>query len=335
MNPCTGDCCVQPDASPRVTVIIVNWNGRDYLSACLQALLVQTMPNFRVVLVDNASTDGSLDGVDGLDPRLVVERLGANLGFAQANNLAVRLHAQTEYIALLNPDAFPAPDWLGALLSAADAHPEAVAFGSRLLDAADAQRLDGTGDVYHAAGIAWRRRHGDRIQPGDDIADEIFAPCAAAALYRLAAWREVGGFDASYFCYYEDVDLGFRLRLRGYVCRYVPTAICRHVGSGLTGRRSDFATYHGHRNLLWTFVKNMPGPLLTVLLPAHLTLTLASLLLLWRRGQAAVVWRAKRDALLALPRVLEQRRAVQRARKVGLRTLAGSLLWWPRLGPSA
>lgn len=328
MNPCTDGCCALPDAlPPRVTVVIVNWNGRSYLPSCLQALRAQTEPAFRAVLVDNGSTDGSADGLDAFDPRFTVMRLGANRGFALANNLAVHEHVTTEFIALLNPDAFPAPGWLAALLAAADAHPEAAAFGSRLLDAADPQRLDGTGDVYHAAGIAWRRRHGRRVDRRDDIADEIFAPCAAAALYRRSAWREAGGFDADYFCYFEDVDLGFRLRLLGHACRYVPDAVCRHVGSGLTGRRSDFATYHGHRNLLWTFVKDMPGPLLCALLPVHLLLTLVTLLLFWRRGQALLVLRAKRDALAALPRVLRRRCEVQASRRAGWRELAGSLRW--------
>ena len=99
---------------------------------------------------------------------------------------------------------------------------------------------------------------------------EIFAPCAAAALYRRAAFLEAGGFDEHFFCYMEDVDLGFRLRLLGYRCGYAPAAIVHHVGSGTTGARSPFTVYHGHRNLVWTYVKNMPTPWFWLYLPCLL-----------------------------------------------------------------
>ena len=144
---------------------------------------------------------------------------------------------------------------------------------------------------------------------------EVFAPCAAAALYRRAAFEEIGGFDERFFCYFEDVDLGFRLRLRGYRCLYVPDAIVRHVSSALSGYRSDFAVYHGERNAVWTFVKNMPGPLFWLYLPQHLALNVAALFYYPWRGQGRVVWRAKRDAILGLPAALRERRAVQQRRR--------------------
>jgi len=97
---------------------------------------------------------------------------------------------------------------------------------------------------------------------------ETFSPCAAAALYRASALREAGPFDADYFCYSEDVDLGFRLRLLGYTCWYAPDSVAHHVGSAITGGRSDFTMYHGVRNGIWTYVKDMPGVLAWLCLPA-------------------------------------------------------------------
>jgi GT2 family glycosyltransferase len=132
-------------------------------------------------------------------------------------------------------------------------------------------------------------------------------------LYRRDAFEELGGFDEQFFCYFEDVDLGFRLRLRGHRCVYIHSAVVRHVSSASSGYRSDFAVYHGERNAVWTFVKNMPAPLLWLYLPQHLALNLAALLFYPMRGQGKSVWRAKMDALRGLPAVLKQRRRVQAA----------------------
>ena len=141
--------------------------------------------------------------------------------------------------------------------------------------------------------------------PSSDAPREVFSPCAAAALYRRDALDDVGGFDERYFCYVEDVDLGFRLRLRGHGCLYVPDAVVHHVGSGTTGRGSDFTTYHGHRNLVWTFFKDMPGPLLALYLLPHLVLNLATIAWFATHGRARLILRTKWDALRGLPAVLE------------------------------
>ena len=128
-------------------------------------------------------------------------------------------------------------------------------------------------------------------------------------------FKSKGGFDEDYFCYVEDVDLGFRLRLAGYRCLYVPQSVAHHVGSGTTGgQHSDFSTYHGHRNLVWTFVKDMPGLLFWLLLPLHVMLNLASLIWFALRGRGGVILRAKRDALLGLPKMWRKRQQIQKSR---------------------
>jgi len=132
------------------------------------------------------------------------------------------------------------------------------------------------------------------------------------------ALLELGGFDEDYyFCYGEDVDLGFRLRLAGHRCLYLLQSVAHHVGSGTTGsQHSDFALYHGHRNLVCTFVKDMPGVLFWVLLPLHVALNLVSIIWFVWRGHAAVIMKAKRDALLGLPEMWKKRREVQSKRVV-------------------
>lgn len=296
-----------------VTVIIVNWNSGDLLRRCVTDLLRQTVPPTRILVMENGSVDGSVETIlslPGVTPRI----LGENLGFAAGNNRAIA-ECDTEFVALLNPDAFPEPGWLEALLAAARAQPSVAAFGCRQMRAECDGLLDGLGDIYHFSGLVWRRGHGRAQRDEDLLPCEIFSPCAAAALYRRQALIAVGGFDEDFFCYVEDVDLGFRLRLAGYGAVYVPEAVVHHVGSATTGgQQSDFAVYHGHRNLVWAYVKNMPGVLFWIFLPFHLGLNLVSILALAWRGQGAVILRAKRDAILALPRVWRQRRRIEQAR---------------------
>lgn len=300
---------------PAVALIIVNWNGGAHLGECLRALAAQTQGSFRALVVDNASQDGSQALVASLgDARVSLLQLDSNTGFARANNLGVRHCAGTEFIALLNPDAFAQPDWLEQLLAAARAFPAAGAFGSHLIDAGDRSISDGTGDAYHWCGRAFRRDHGAAVAASQRPAAPIFSPCAAAALYRRSAWEQAGGFDEDFFCYLEDVDLGFRMRLLGWDARHVPAALCYHAGSALTGRRSDFSTYYGQRNMVWTFVKNMPSWLFWLLLPAHLLLNLLAPVAFIGRRQVRVVLRAKLDALRAWPAVWRKRAAVQQAR---------------------
>jgi GT2 family glycosyltransferase len=299
--------------SSGVAVVIVNWNSGQLLSQCLAALTSQTAKIDSIVVVDNASNDGSLAAVENRYPHVNINRLDRNIGFAAANNHAVSLLNDVAWIALLNPDAVPEPNWLEELTRATGY----AFFGSRMLTAADTAKLDGTGDIYHVSGQAWRRHHGQRAEGTDLRVEEVFAPCAAAALYRRDALVKVGGFDESYFAYLEDVDLGFRLRLAGYRCLYVPDAVVRHVGSATTGgQRSDFSVYHGHRNLVWTYFKNMPWPLFWLYLPQHILLNFVSIVYFALRGQGRVILRAKWDALKGLPRILKERRRIQKSRRV-------------------
>lgn len=296
-----------------VGVIIVNWNSGPLLERCLAALAGQTRIPDIVTVIDNGSTDHSEDCASAR-PGVLLVRAGKNLGFAAGNNLGL-LHCPTELVALLNPDAFPEPRWLETLLRAAESHPGCAAFGSRQLSGEDPDVIDGIGDSYHFSGCVRRLRHGKRQDPEDLVAREIFSACAAAALYRRGVLDLVGGFDERFFCYVEDVDLGFRLRLAGYSARYVPEAVVLHVGSATTGgQHSDFSVYHGHRNLVWAYVKNMPGPLFWTFLPAHLLLNLAALIIFSAQGRMGVIWRAKRDSLAQLHAVWLQRKTIQRKR---------------------
>ncbi|HEX8570379.1 MAG TPA: glycosyltransferase family 2 protein [Caulobacteraceae bacterium] len=258
---------LESPAAPAVQVVIVAWNSGEHLQRALDALAAQTFRDFEVVVWDNASADGAVDRLR-LPGNARLVRSAENLGFAAGNNRAVAL-SRSHWIAALNPDAFPEPGWLQALVGAAEQYGAASA-ASLQLDDADPDVLDGAGDVFSVAGFAWRGGFGGRREEAPQAIVEVFAACGAAALYRRDAFEAVGGFDERYFCYFEDVDLGARLRARGGRTVFVPQAVVRHVGSASTRSVSGFAEYHGTRNSFWTAVKVMPRFLLPVTIPSWL-----------------------------------------------------------------
>jgi GT2 family glycosyltransferase len=302
---------------PHISVIIVTWNSEKYLPRCLEALVSQTFTDFEVFLVDNGSNDGSAHERELNWPTLHIhiERLGENHGFAVANNIGARL-ARGQWLALLNADAFPDPDWLERLLESAEVYPNSF-FASRQIQANKPDYLDGDGDVYHVSGLAWRQNYGLPVYALNEP-QEVFSACGAAAFYPRQAFLEAGGFDEDYFSYHEDVDLGFRLRLRGLRCIFVPQAVVRHVGSASTGKQSDFSVYYGHRNLVWTYFKDMPSMLFWLYLPLHIAVNIFSLFYFTLRGQGGAIWRAKIDALRGLPGMLKKRRKIQRERTASI-----------------
>ncbi len=323
-----GSTAVHPQP-PLVTVVIVNYNGGEMICKCLAALERQTLQDFVAVVVDNNSADDSVAGIRRSHPKVVILELDNNPGFSGGVNHALQTCALGTWVALLNPDAFPAKDWLENLVASAGKHPEYAAFGSRMFSDQDQLQLDGVGDVYHVSGLPWRRAHGCPNSHKYDEEKEIFAPCAAAALYRTSALSDIGPLDEDFFLYVEDIDLGFRLRLAGHRALYVPTAHIRHLGSAFVGKHSDFQIYHGHRNLVWVFVKNMPGILFWIFLPLHILLNAATLVWLVARGQGRVTLRAKRDAIMGVPHFWEKRAAIQAGRKVSVWNILRQLSWNP------
>ncbi len=296
-----------------VTVVIVNWNSGTLLAECLAHVARQSRAPDCILVMDNDSTDGSADSARDF-PGTTLRVLRANLGFAAAVNRALA-EVRTDYVALLNPDANAEADWLERLMEAAEADPAVVAFSSRQMVFGATGLVDGLGDNYHFSGLVWRRGFGRALHEADLVPMDVFAACGAAALYRRDALESAGGFDEDYFCYCEDVDLGFRLRLAGQRCRFVPRAVVHHRGSAASGGHgSEFSVYHGHRNLVWMFIKDMPGPLFWLLLPAHVLMNLAIVAGFALKGRGRLILRAKWDALLGVPRAWRKRRRIQAAR---------------------
>ena len=313
------DQSTQPD----VSVIIVNYNAGKYLRLCVESLLSQTLTNFECILVDNGSTDGSLDTLPELDSRFTIIEAGENLGFAVANNRAAK-QASADWMALLNPDAFARPNWLENGLAARSLRPNTAMVGSTQYLALEPDRFDGLGDEYHAFGVAWRAGFG---QPVEKVFDrETFGPCGAGAFYDRHLFQSLGGFDESFFCYHEDVDLAFRMRLAGYRCVQSADAIIDHVSSAISGRASEFAVYHGTRNRIWTFFNNMPWPLLILLTIPHIFSNLAFLFVcLFRKGRFKPTFRGMRHGFFTRPKS----RPKKVDRKTNLLDLLGAMGWNP------
>ncbi|MCB9962688.1 MAG: glycosyltransferase family 2 protein [Hyphomonas sp.] len=308
----------------------MNYNGGAFPQAALQSLAQQTFRDFEVILLDNASTDGSVAALrtDGL-PAFQLVREVENHGFAKGNNIAAGL-ARGEWLVLMNPDVVANADWLEQVAEGINRHPGVHSFASAQLLMEDIQLMDGAGDNFLAFGIPWRggyRRPASELPPEG----ECFSPCGAGAVIERKAFFRVGGFDESFFCYCEDVDLGFRMRLAGESCIFLPRAVIRHAGGHSSDQISGFAVRLGTRNRLWTYLKNMPFLLLVAGLPAHIGLIAA----IWIRGlftgRAGYVANGLGDALAELGPVLRQRKEIQRSRTVTLMQVARQLTWNPLL----
>lgn len=307
---------------PLVSIVIIIWNNLIHMERCYSHLLKQSLQDFELIIIDNGSLPNLSEDfkLRFVGKRIFLRQLEKNFGFANANNIGANL-AKGKWIALLNADAFPEPDWLEKLLQAAEQNPEYTAFSSKQIQYHKPELLDGAGDVYHISGLAWRNGYNLPVNSNGLQQKEIFSPCAAAALYSREEFIRIGGFDEDFFSYFEDVDFGFRLRLNGAKCLYVPEAVVHHVGSASTGKRSDFSVYYGYRNMIWTFFKNIPSPLLWLFLPLHAVSVIFFIFYFTARGQSKAILEAVFDAILGLPKVLRKRKIIQKNIKIKLSEL--------------
>lgn len=304
----------------RVSVVVISYNSEATLGACLEALGRQTFTDFELLLVDNASARRPRSYLQPLPYAHTFLDLDENLGFAGGMALAVD-KAASPLIAALNPDAFAEPGWLAELVAAADAHPEAAAFGSLQRSDADQAHIDGFGDHMLATGQAWR---GQEAPDGDALVYS-FGVCAAAALYRTDAVRAVGNFDSRFFCLYEDVDLSFRLRLAGHHCAVVPRAVVRHVGGASFKTRSELLQRLVGRNQWWVLLKNMPFPLLLFAIPGFFAVEILATL----RGHRPGSLDGLMEGLSRSGEMLASRRAIQNSARISVAALCRWLTWNP------
>jgi GT2 family glycosyltransferase len=302
---------------PRVTVVIPNWNGERFLEICLGSLRAQTFGDFETVLVDNGSSDSSVAFVEENFPEVRLLRLPENLGFSAAANAGIRA-AEADLIVLLNNDTEVDSGWLEALVRAADEHPEAGFFASKLVDFRNRRLLDGAGDALRRSGLPYRLGHGEIDRGQFEREAFVFSACAAAALYRRSVFEEIGLFDEDFFSNCEDWDVGFRAQLAGYRCVYVPGSVVYHVGSASTGgQKSALNTRLGAQNGINVLVKNLPAALIGRSLPFILAGQISRLAI---TALSPGLLKAYLSGLVGagrlLPTMLKKRREIQKRRRV-------------------
>ena len=297
-----------------IRVIVLHWNGRRWLERCLAALQRQQGCAFEVVVVDNASTDGSADIVAQRFPDYRLLALESNVGFAAGNNAGAR-GATADYLVFLNNDTEVEPGWLAALVAPVERDPSIGLVTSQILFMDDPERVDSAGDGYLRCGGAFKHRHG-QLSEGRSGEIEVFGACGAGFLIRRGLFERLGGFDEDFFMVYEDVDLSYRARLLGSRCVLARAAVVRHAGSASLGRVSPRAVFYGQRNLEWTWIKNSPPSILWRSLPSHIVYDLAGLAAYARMGQLGPWLRGKLAAVSGLMHILRKRRHVQQGARV-------------------
>jgi GT2 family glycosyltransferase len=301
---------------PGATVVIPNWNGAHHLPVCLDALRAQTYPHLEVLVVDNASTDGSQALIQDRYPEVRLLSLERNLGLTGGNNAGFRA-ARGDILISLNNDTEVTPRFAEALVAALLDHPTAGMAAAKMLLFDSRDVIHSAGDGYGVDGIpfnrgVWQRDEGQFDEPG-----WIFGGCGGAVAYRRAMLDAAGLFDESFFMYCEDVDLNWRSQLRGWRCWYTPEAIVYHKLSATGG--GPIASFHTGRNTLWVIAKNYPGALLRKYWRHVLRaqwLVARDGLGAWRGAAARARLRGQVAGLLGLPRMAGKRRNIQATRCV-------------------
>ena len=240
----------------KTTIIIPNYNGLSFMEPCFESLKEQTVRDFKVLVVDNGSTDGSVEWLK--EHRVPSIFLKENTGFSGAVNTGIRA-ADTPYVPLLNNDTRVEPGFVAAMERAMDQSPKIFSVSSRMIQMYHPELLDDAGDMYSILGWAYQRGVGRSVNLYQKSC-RVFSACAGAAIYRRAVFDEIGLFDELHFAYLEDIDVGWRAKLYGYDNVYCPDAAVYHVGSGTSGSRyNSFKVRLAARNCIYLNYKNMPG----------------------------------------------------------------------------
>lgn len=240
----------------KVTVIIPNYNGLAFMEPCFRALDAQTSRDFEVLVVDNGSTDGSVEWLK--EKEIPAIFLAENTGFSGAVNVGIRA-AKTPFVILLNNDTEPDSDYIGEMLRAIERSPRIFSVSSKMIQLYHKELMDDAGDMYSLLGWAYQRGVG-RPSSGYQRPAKVFSACAGAAIYRREVFEEIGYFDEMHFAYLEDIDVGYRAKIAGYENHYCPKALVYHVGSGTSGSKyNSFKVKLAARNNIYLNYKNMPA----------------------------------------------------------------------------
>ncbi|SHJ17587.1 glycosyltransferase family 2 protein [Parasporobacterium paucivorans] len=242
---------------PKVTVIIPNYNGLKFLKPCMESLVKQNYPDYEILIMDNASTDGSIEYIREKFPRVNLVCLDKNYGFTGAVNKGIEL-TESPYFILLNNDTEVEPDFVGELVKAIEKSDKIFSCNSKMINFYDREVMDDAGDLYAIVGWAFQKGTGQSIYKYNKD-KSIFSACGGASIYRKKVIDEIGALDPAHFAYLEDVDLGYRAKIYGYRNMYCSKSIVYHVGSGTSGSKyNSFKVKLTARNSIYLNYKNMP-----------------------------------------------------------------------------
>ena len=300
---------------PPVTLVILNYNGIRYIKNCLDSVLATDYPNFKITVIDNASTDGSAEFIEENYPEIKLMKFQKNYGFAKAYNLALK-SINSKYMALLNNDIEVEPDWLEKLVLHMEKDEKAAAANPKMLFIQDRKRINAAGGCCDIYGVGWNRGNGEIDRGQYDKVEEVFYANGAAMLIREKAWKEVGPFDERYFLYGEDLDWCWRARLKGYKILYVPEAKIYHYWRASSGKIIPLLEKHWMASLL----KNYSLNTLMLLIPKFTAIKTLKTLWLIKNGETLNEKTAIIESFLwnirNLRKTLEKRKSIQLERKI-------------------
>jgi len=317
----------------KVSLIVINYNGRDFVVNCLKALEGQLLKEFEIVLIDNGSSDNSVDEIERflkaspLISSVKLISLNNNVGFAGGCLEGLR-HAHGKYIALLNNDTEPDERWLEELTKAMDSDPNVGICASKMI-VHGTDIIDCAGDGFSTALKGFGEGEG---QKGFLYNEKryVFGACGGAALYRRKMIEEIGFLDGDFFLIHEDIDLDFRAQLNGWKVLYVPTAIVHHKVRSSIGHMSDMAVYYTLRNSEFVRMKNIPLAIFIRYFPEFIIGMLTEFIYFAIKHRHPMLYfKAKIDAIRMLPRMLKKRAVIMKNRKVSYRYLLNIMtpLW--------
>ena len=291
-----------------VSVVVVNWNGREYLDDCLSSLLKQSHEEMELILVDNASGDGSVEYVRGRFPQVRVIRNERNLGFGAAANRGIK-EAKGPFVLFLNNDLYIEEDCIKELLNTLEGDGVGGAV-PKILFFERPDRINSFGITMNYLGLACPKHFG---QPDRRDLTEEETACGGIILTRKELFQEIGGFDEEMFLYHEDSDLSWRMRLKGKRLVVNPKAILYHKYH--FGRNPD-KFYHSEKNRLVMLIKNYSLKTLIIILPPALLVELAELFFALGSGWLGKKLKSYWEIITSLPTIVKRRRAVQKMRRV-------------------
>lgn len=311
--------------APTFSIIIPNWNGLNHLETCLHSIMVQSITDYEVIVVDNGSSDGSQEFIKDNFPEIKLIELDHNRGFTGACNLGFK-HASGNFIVLLNNDTETEPDWLENLQSGFKRYPRAGILASKIMLYDKRNHYHAAGDFYQINGIPGNRGVWQEDLGQYDSEEQVFSACGAAAAYRREMLDEIGFLDDRFYFSCEDIDLGWRAQLAGWEAVYIPTAVIYHklkaTGGSITG------SYYDGRNFLYLLWKNYPWSLFRrywmQILQAQLKITWLALKS-WRGKAARARIRGQMAGILGLFKVLPSRKQTQSMRKISDHSLISKL----------